>query len=164
MVDKVRVIFGGLDVYSSEHLRTFLGSNGGRAPLEFLEDREATLTTDIFLRVFADSLNVGAGSLCSDRFDIINRLKTNSTPRTPCLCDPTAVLTHLERSLAPTSTILKALGERDRLPNNRQIYELILTYNFSLAVRWCKRTGRCSCTKRYQLVLKATNATRKLLT
>ncbi|KAJ8908206.1 hypothetical protein NDN08_008299 [Rhodosorus marinus] len=96
VVDKVRVIFGGLDVYSN-------------------------------------SLNVGAGSLCSDRFDIINRLKTNSTPRTPCLCEPKAVLTHLERSLAPTSSTLKALGERDILPKNRQIYELILTYNFSLA-------------------------------
>jgi len=36
----------------------------------------------------------------------------------------------------PVSAKIKPLGSRDILPNNRQLYEMILTYNFHQVRLW----------------------------
>jgi tripeptidyl-peptidase-2 len=57
---------------------------------------------------------------------------------------PTATLDTLRQNYPPSKTQIRRLSaERDRLPNDRQIYELINTYQFSLAAttRVTARTG-----------------------
>lgn len=47
---------------------------------------------------------------------------------------PSAILKHQVQLLRPSDVKLNALTEpRDMIPNNRTIYELLSTYNFSLS-------------------------------
>eukprot|EP00794_Sanderia_malayensis_P011065 gene11065-12233_t len=46
---------------------------------------------------------------------------------------PIATLTHYVLPLTPKESKLRPLGERDFVPDGKQIFELVLTYNFSLS-------------------------------
>eukprot|EP00112_Aurelia_sp_Birch-Aquarium-sp1_P025902 Seg888.11 transcript_id=Seg888.11/GoldUCD/mRNA.D3Y31 product="Tripeptidyl-peptidase 2" protein_id=Seg888.11/GoldUCD/D3Y31 len=46
---------------------------------------------------------------------------------------PSATLTHYVLPLTPKDSKLRPLGSRDLLPGGKQIYELVLTYNFCLS-------------------------------
>ncbi|HED52769.1 MAG TPA: hypothetical protein ENJ00_01025, partial [Phycisphaerales bacterium] len=78
------------------------------------------------LRPEPSNVLIDGGSLVT-RFDVLS-------PMRDAIISPSGSLTGLRRSIRPSESTIRALDPvRDRLPDDRQMYENVLTYDLSLA-------------------------------